>query len=178
MPAHQKCAAVVPSLSRVQLPRSPPGSSVHGMSQARELEWVGIAFSRGSFQPRDQTQGSCIGRQILYHGATRETSFSLVLLNIKIVSKGFPGGPVLKNPPANAEAVGSIPGPGRLHEPRGLRRPHSAMRSCRGRAAPGATTRASPPAAARNELETVGKTVPHLQKSSQMSPTAPVNHEF
>ena len=28
---------------------SPPGSSVHGISQARILEWVGIAFSRGFF---------------------------------------------------------------------------------------------------------------------------------
>ena len=32
---------------------SPPGSSVHGISQARILEWVAIAFSRGSSQPRD-----------------------------------------------------------------------------------------------------------------------------
>ena len=35
--------------------RSPPGSSVHGISQARILEWVAILFSRGSFQPRGQT---------------------------------------------------------------------------------------------------------------------------
>ena len=34
---------------------SPPGSSVHGTSQARILEWVVISFSRGSSQPRDQT---------------------------------------------------------------------------------------------------------------------------
>ena len=32
-----------------------PGSSVHGILQARILEWVGIPFSRGSSQPRDQT---------------------------------------------------------------------------------------------------------------------------
>ena len=38
---------------------SPPGSSVHGISQARILGWVAIAFSRGSSQPRDQTQVSC-----------------------------------------------------------------------------------------------------------------------
>ena len=35
---------------------SPSGSSVHGISQARILEWVAIPFSRGSSQPRDQTQ--------------------------------------------------------------------------------------------------------------------------
>ena len=33
-----------------------PGSSVHGILQARILMWLAILFSRGSFQPRDQTQ--------------------------------------------------------------------------------------------------------------------------
>ena len=33
----------------------PPGSSVHGISQARILEWIAISFSRGSSQLRDQT---------------------------------------------------------------------------------------------------------------------------
>ena len=32
-----------------------PGSSIHGIFQARILEWVTISFSRGSPQPRDQT---------------------------------------------------------------------------------------------------------------------------
>ena len=40
---------------------NPSGSSVH-ISQARILEWVAISFSRGSFQPKDQTRVSCIGR--------------------------------------------------------------------------------------------------------------------
>ena len=44
---------------------SPPGSSVHGISQARILEWVAISFSRGSSRPRDGTYVSCIGRQML-----------------------------------------------------------------------------------------------------------------
>ena len=35
-----------------------PGSSVHGILQARILEWVAIPFSRGSSQPKDQTQVS------------------------------------------------------------------------------------------------------------------------
>ena len=38
---------------------SPPGSSVHGILQARILEWVAIPFSRGSAQPRDQIWVSC-----------------------------------------------------------------------------------------------------------------------
>ena len=46
---------------------SPPGSSVHGISQARILEWFAISSSRESPQFRDGTHISCIGRQILYH---------------------------------------------------------------------------------------------------------------
>ena len=38
--------------------RSLPGSCVHGILQARILEWVALPFSRGSSQPRDQTQVS------------------------------------------------------------------------------------------------------------------------
>ena len=39
---------------------SPPGSFLHGILQARILEWVAIAFSRASSRPRDQTWVSCI----------------------------------------------------------------------------------------------------------------------
>ena len=45
---------------------SPPGSSVHGIFQARILEWVAISFSRGFSWARHRTPVSCIGRQILY----------------------------------------------------------------------------------------------------------------
>ena len=38
----------------------PMDSSLHGILQARILEWVAVAFSRGSSQPRNQTQVSCI----------------------------------------------------------------------------------------------------------------------
>ena len=50
--------------------RSPLGSSVHGILQARILEWVSIPFSRISSPPRDQTcisYISCTGRWVLYH---------------------------------------------------------------------------------------------------------------
>ena len=57
---------------------SPSGSSVHGLPQARILEWVAISFSRRSSWPRGQIQvsyASCVGRQVLYcqrhqHGHT------------------------------------------------------------------------------------------------------------
>ena len=49
----------VSSLSRVTLwdpvVCSPPGCSVHGISQARVLEWIAIPFSRASSRPGDQT---------------------------------------------------------------------------------------------------------------------------
>ena len=44
-----------------------PGSSIHGIFQARIPVWGAIPFSRGSFPPRFQIGVSCIGRQILYH---------------------------------------------------------------------------------------------------------------
>ena len=44
---------------------SPPGYSVHGISQARILEWAAIPFTRGFSRPRNWTCVSCIGRQSL-----------------------------------------------------------------------------------------------------------------
>ena len=44
----------------------PPGSSVHGISQARILESVAISFSRGSSQPRDGNCVSCIAGRFFY----------------------------------------------------------------------------------------------------------------
>ena len=85
-----------------------PGSSIHGIFQARVLEWVAISFSRGSSQPRDQTQVSHItgGRFTIW--VTREALsqqrhlcfprclFSSVLLYIpqQSVSKSYKGVPI------------------------------------------------------------------------------------
>ena len=46
-------------ISCVRLFASPPGSSVHGIFQARILEWVAISFCRGSSWPKDRSQVSC-----------------------------------------------------------------------------------------------------------------------
>ena len=43
---------------------SRPGSSDHGILQARILVWVAIPFSRGSSRPRDQTGVSCIAGRL------------------------------------------------------------------------------------------------------------------
>ena len=54
---------------------SPLGSPVHGILQGRILEWVAISFSRGSSQPRDQTQVSRIAGRCFTLWATREAHF-------------------------------------------------------------------------------------------------------
>ena len=51
---------------------SPPSSSVHGILQARILEWLAISFSRGSSQPRNPPWISCIARRFFTIWATRE----------------------------------------------------------------------------------------------------------
>ena len=46
--------------------------TVHGILQARILEWVAVSFSRGSSQPRGQTQASCIAGGFFTSWDTRE----------------------------------------------------------------------------------------------------------
>ena len=66
-----------------------PGSSLHGISQARKLEWVAISSSRGSSRPRDRPQLSCGSfcvRQILYHWATWDTHLTDLLFSHSAMS--------------------------------------------------------------------------------------------
>ena len=68
------CAQSCPTLCD-PMDCSPPGSSVHGLFQARILGWLVICSFRGSSQPRARTHISCIscvGKWILYHCATWE----------------------------------------------------------------------------------------------------------
>ena len=72
------------SLSRVQLFATPwtaslPGSSVHGILQARILEWVVMPSSRGSSWPRDQTHVSCIADRFFTISATQKAPVYLLL---------------------------------------------------------------------------------------------------
>ena len=84
---------------------SPPDFSVHGISQVRILEWVANSFSRGSSQPRDQTHISCIGRQVLYHWATREAP-----LWTAAAAKLLQSCPTLCNPKGSSPSGSPIPG--------------------------------------------------------------------
>ena len=52
----------------------PMDYTVHGILQARILEWIAFPISRGSSQPRDQTQVSCITGGFFTSWATREAS--------------------------------------------------------------------------------------------------------
>ena len=61
---------------------SPPDSSVHGILQARILEQVAIPFSRGSFQPKNQTQVFWIAGRFFTVSATRETLYNSDLQGI------------------------------------------------------------------------------------------------
>ena len=66
-----KVAQLCPILCH-PMDRSLPGSSVHGIFQARILEWVAIPFSRESSQPRNETQVSHITCRFFTIWATRE----------------------------------------------------------------------------------------------------------
>ena len=98
-----------------------PGSSVHGIFQARILGWVFTSYSRGSSWPRDWTYISCIsntGRQTLYHCTTLyfclkeikhrityDPKIQCVQLNWKqvLIQRDFPSGTVIRNPPTKQE---------------------------------------------------------------------------
>ena len=70
--SHRSCPTLCDPIDR-----SPPGSSVHGILQARMLEWVAMPSSRGSSQPRDETQVSCIAGGFFTIWATREAHTDL-----------------------------------------------------------------------------------------------------
>ena len=84
---------------------NPPSSSVHEILQARILEWVAIPFSRGSSQPRDRTQVSCIAADSLpsepigtcggvfrephYRIFRNQWVFNVLFLQTELTTEGF-----------------------------------------------------------------------------------------
>ena len=65
-----------------------PGSAVHGIFQARILEWAAISFSRGSSQTRDRTWVSCIANRRFTFWATREVVLSKSLIQFSVDGQG------------------------------------------------------------------------------------------
>ena len=56
-----------------------PGSSIHGIFQARVLEWIAISFSRGSSQPRDRAQVShTVDRRFTIWGSMNQGKLEMV----------------------------------------------------------------------------------------------------
>ena len=118
---------------------SPPGSSVHGIFQARVLEWGAITFSRNSINgvslSKPNNAGSTLMevKWILLFPPQLQTWYSwltsgqYLMLSSHLIGKhkntylknlggrGCPGGSVVKNPPGSTGDKGSIPGPGRSH---------------------------------------------------------------
>ena len=64
---------------------SPPGSSVHWISQARILEWLAIPFFRESSPPRNRTCTPYVGRLSLNHWTVREVPL-LYLFKVRIIT--------------------------------------------------------------------------------------------
>ena len=75
---------------------SPPSSSIHGILQARILEWVAISFSRGSSRPQDLTQVSHIAGRRFNLCATKKVQNAVLGCNLKnnrMISVRFQGKP-------------------------------------------------------------------------------------
>ena len=70
-------------------PCGPLASSIHGIFQARILEWVAMSFSRGSSQPRGQTQVSCIAGRFFTNWATRKAL--IITATVQTAPKGIYG---------------------------------------------------------------------------------------
>ena len=76
--SESKVAQSCPTLSN-PMDCSLPGSSIHGIFQARVLEWGAIAFSRGSSWSRDQTQVSCMAGRFFTTKPPEKPNFNIYL---------------------------------------------------------------------------------------------------
>ena len=70
---------------------SPPGSSVHGILQARILEWAAISSSRGPSRPRDQTHVSCNSFIDRFFTTSGKSMWLICYFFLKIGQSVFPG---------------------------------------------------------------------------------------
>ena len=85
-PERVKAAQLCPTLC------DPMDYTVHGILQARILEWVAFSFARGSSQPRDRTQVSLIAGGVFTSWAPREAHTNMFNWFLTKVKKQFSGG--------------------------------------------------------------------------------------
>ena len=87
---HVLCLVIQSSLTLCDpMDCSPPGSSVHGILQARILEWLTIPFSIRSSWPRDQTQVSLIAGRFFTIWTSRDIRMSASLLKLRFRIMNF-----------------------------------------------------------------------------------------
>ena len=71
---------------------NPMDYTLHGIFQARILEWVAFPFSKGSSQPRDWTPVSYIAGGFFTNWAIREALWALILSEKLLISADFKSG--------------------------------------------------------------------------------------
>ena len=95
MPSESENRSVCPALC------DPVEYTVHGILEARILEWVAFPFSRGSTQPRDQSQVSLMARRFFTSWATRENPHQMMTVSTQAPDPLEPKEP----PPTNQRTV-------------------------------------------------------------------------
>ena len=107
--------------------RTPPGSSVHGFSQARIQKWVAISFSRVSSQPRDWTLCiscvSCIGRLMTAGAMQNGNSSPCPGFFTKVVKSGSRMLILERTQVFSSQTVPALTPPSRVHWHQGLNLP-------------------------------------------------------
>ena len=83
-----------------------PGSSIHGIFQARVLGWLAISFFRGSSWPKDWTQVSCTAGRFFTDWATREAQ----ILPMLCYAKSLQSCPTLCDPIDGSPPGSAVPG--------------------------------------------------------------------
>ena len=86
-----------------------PGSSVHGILQARKLKWLAIPYSRRSSQSRDQTQVPCSAGRFFWHQGSPIEVESLQIIFSKLQSTVPTTGKTVKSAVIFVSLVPSLP---------------------------------------------------------------------
>ena len=84
------------------------GSSIHGVFQARVLEWIAISFSKGSSRPRNRTRVSRIAGRCFTVWATKDRMYLVFLACL--LAKSLQSCPILCDPIDGSPSGSPVPG--------------------------------------------------------------------